>query len=113
MRRPPFSIAVVLCALALGGRAPAAGYDDFQDGCWQLPQTWTSTTGSYPQSPGDQAVIDSNEVQAVWDHLAGSWRRGDLAVLPRQAGWFLVVRDGQARARRGLGRLLRRRRRRR
>ena len=33
------------------------------------------------------------EVQAVWDHLAEQRLRGEVPVLPRQAEWFLVVRE--------------------
>lgn len=33
------------------------------------------------------------EVQAVWDHLAAQRLRGEVPVLPRQAEWFLVVRE--------------------
>jgi len=33
------------------------------------------------------------EVQAVWDHLAPQWLRSSPPVLPRQAGWFLVVKE--------------------
>ncbi|HEY77195.1 MAG TPA: hypothetical protein G4O00_13645 [Thermoflexia bacterium] len=33
------------------------------------------------------------EVQAVWDHLAEQRLRGEVPTLPRQAEWFLVVRE--------------------
>ena len=33
------------------------------------------------------------EVQAVWDRLAEQRLRGEIPVLPRQAEWFLVVRE--------------------
>ena len=34
------------------------------------------------------------EVQAVWDHLAERRLRGQaVPVLPRQAGWYLIVRE--------------------
>jgi hypothetical protein len=36
------------------------------------------------------------EVQAVWEHLATRWLRGSAPVLPRQAEWFLVVREQPA-----------------
>jgi hypothetical protein len=35
------------------------------------------------------------EVQAVWDHLAAKRLRGEAPALPRQAQWFLVVREGR------------------
>jgi hypothetical protein len=35
------------------------------------------------------------EVQAVWDHLAAKRLRSDAPSLPRQAEWFLVVREGR------------------